>query len=101
MTKLDELGRLVAREQDAARATHVRDPRAAERFAREVGRSARTRRVRPALTAVVVTAAAASVVIGVRAFHGGDSARSSAETATPAVGERFVTRDGQKLPLSF
>ena len=40
MTKLDELGRLVAQEQDATRAPQVRDPRAAERFAREVGRSA-------------------------------------------------------------
>lgn len=98
MTKLDELGRLVAQEQDAA---HVRDPRAAERFARGVGRSARARRVRPALTAVIVTAAAASVVIGIGALRDRDGAHPRAEVATPAVGEHFVTRDGQKLPLSF
>src|SRR5262245_56441116 len=101
MTKLDELGRLVAQEQDVGRATQVRDQRAAERFAREVGRSARRRRVFPALTAVVVTAAAAAVVVGIGAFRDGGAARTNAEHATPAVGERFVTRDGQKLPLNF
>ncbi len=99
MTKLDELGRLVAREQDMARATHVRDQGAAERFAHEVRRSAHARRVRPALSVVIVTAAAALVVFGIGRLQRG--AGSSEATTTPTVGEQLVTRDGQKRPLTF
>lgn len=99
MTKLQELGRTVAREQDLARAHQARDPLAAERFARRVSRPPRRWPVGARLSAVLMTAAAASVVVWISRVHSG--AISSADPASPAVGEHFATQDGQKLPLSF
>jgi ferric-dicitrate binding protein FerR (iron transport regulator) len=99
MTKLRELGGLVAQEQDQARANHARDPLAAERFARKVSRSSQRWRVRAGVSAVVVTAAAASVVLGIS--RSGHRADPTADAATPAVGDHFVTGAGQTLPLGF
>ncbi|HYQ02852.1 MAG TPA: FecR domain-containing protein [Polyangiaceae bacterium] len=99
MTKLAELGRLVAQQQDLAEYRRRRDPQAAQRFARTVAHDAPPRSKRPGFVWAAAAAAITVLSVGVWRFHATSSANPS--PALAAAGERVVARDGQKLPLGF
>ena len=97
MTRLAELGRIVAGQQDRSRAGKPRDERAAERFVLELRRS---KRVSGTLWGrAVLVAAAAAVVLGVVSWR--RHAAVSAQGAPPAVEQPLFARDGETVPLNF
>ncbi|MGC4086533.1 MAG: FecR domain-containing protein [Polyangiaceae bacterium] len=101
MTRLEELGRVVTREQDAQWARARRDTRGLERFLRSVSRptAGLAPRSRGWVAAAALVAVAAAVAIGVVGFKHG-AALFAGETAPP-VGRSVVAHAGQTVPLSF
>lgn len=97
MTRLAELGRIVAEQQDKERAGAPRDSGAAQLFVREVRRSRQASGHRR--SAAVAILAVAACVVGVWGWR--HHVATATDTAALAVGRPLVAQSGESLPLSF
>ena len=97
MTRLAELGRIVASEQDRTRAQGPPDEAAVQHFVQGMRRERRTLGKRWVAAAIVTVAAAC--VLGVVAWR--RHLLTLAQSGAPAVGQPLVARPGETVPLNF
>lgn len=97
MTRLADLGRLIAEHQDRARPAAPRDDAAAQLFVQKLRHERRAPRYLWASAAAVLLVAASGL-----SYVGWERHKMSVAGArAPQVGQALVARDGQVVPLNF